>query len=336
MNNENSFRRLIVIGASAGGLEPLKRLVAGLGPELPVAVLVVQHLAPDSPRVLPTILERAGSMPVAMAADGDPIVAGQILLAPPNHHLVVQPDGDQRLAARVTKGPRENRARPSIDVLFRSAAVACDGRTIGVLLSGMLSDGVRGLQTIQRCGGVTVVQEPEEAAYPDMVNNALATIEVDYQLPVDEITGLLNRLAHTPLEQWTEAPDELRQEAAVNLVADSDLAQMKQIGQAITFSCPDCGGRLWQSKATDGTYYMCEVGHGFNAHTLLDSMDKEVERSLWVALRTLEERVRMLQGMAADAKARGLERAAADFRDRAAETEHDAQNIRRFLLGSAR
>jgi two-component system, chemotaxis family, protein-glutamate methylesterase/glutaminase len=331
MNDHDQPHRLIVAGASAGGPTALQTLLSHLQTHFPAAFLVVQHMAPTSQGLLTRLMAAAGPLPARLARDREPLRGGELVLAPPDHHLAVQANGDEAIL-RVTYGPRQNRARPSIDVLFRSAAVAYGARTAGVLLTGMLDDGVDGLRAIQRCGGVTIVQDPAEAEYPDMVQAALATMVVDYVLPLAEIAALLNRLAGEPVAGNGEAPAALRQEVAVHLAADSSLAQMAEIGEGTTFTCPDCGGRLWRKESGEHSHYACEIGHAYSEQSLLEGMDWQVERSLWVALRTLEERVRMLERMADDAVQAGRESSAANWRERADESRRDAENVRRFLL----
>jgi two-component system chemotaxis response regulator CheB len=332
-NPANRPNRIVVVGASAGGPAALKALAAGLEPALPAALLVVQHVAPNSPRVLPEILAGAGPLPAAHAHEGDPLLAGRIAVAPPDHHLMVQALDGQGGLLRVTNGPRQNRVRPSIDVLFRSAAVAYDAQVIGLLLTGTQDDGVDGLRAVQRCGGVTIVQEPAEAEYPEMVEAALAAMHVDYRLPIAGIAGLLNQMAHEPVTANGQAPEALRLEVAVSLGAGSTLDEMRQIGEPTTLTCPDCWGRLWQKGEGEYAHYTCEVGHAFTAKSLLAGMDSQIERSLWVALRTLEERVRMLERMADEA---GRGRVAEAWHARAEETRADAENVRRFLLRGVR
>lgn len=325
---EERLAKIIVIGTSAGGPLALRRLVAGLDEALPVAVLIVQHLAPDSPLLLADALTAAGSLPATYATDGEQLVTGHIYLAPPNHHLLVQEDH-----VRVAAGPRENRARPSIDPLFRSAAVTYGSRTIGVLLTGMLDDGTAGLEAIQRCGGVTIVQEPQDAAYPDMVTNALAVVDVDYRLPLDEIPPLLNRLASEPSREPGSIPEDLRLEVAFSQRAMGGAEMMNHLGQATSFTCPDCGGRLWEMDGGGQLRYRCEVGHAFNGSTLVHGNREAVEEALWVALRSLEERERMLDRLAISEEAQGRHYAAAGYRERAIETKNHRHHLRQFLLG---
>ena len=186
---------IIVIGASSGGVDALSRVIRHLPAELPAAVFVVLHLAADRTSALPAILSRQGRLPVVQAADGEPIVPGRVYVAPPDHHLVVEPG---RIA--LTSGPRENRVRPAIDVLFRSAAAAYPGRTIGVVLTGQLDDGAAGLAAIKASGGITVVQDPAEAQAPSMPRAALDATAVDHIAPVDQIGELLGRLLAASLD----------------------------------------------------------------------------------------------------------------------------------------
>lgn len=187
MPDESDDRRdLVVIGASAGGVETLTRVVAKFPIDLQAAVCIVLHVSPESPSALARILQRAGPLPCRSARDGDPLRLGAILVAPPDHHLVVDAD-----CVRLTVGPRENGHRPSVDVLFRSAAAARDGRVVGVILSGTRDDGAAGLSVIKAKGGATVVQDPEEALYPGMPASAIARVAVDAVVPADQIAGVV-------------------------------------------------------------------------------------------------------------------------------------------------
>lgn len=187
-------RDVIVVGTSAGGVEALRELAAALPPDLPASVLIVLHLSPGGPGLLPAILNRAGPLPAAHATDGEELRRGRIYVAPPDFHMLVA-DGRLRLA----RGPRENLHRPAIDALFRSAAAAWGPRVIGVVLTGALDDGTAGLGAIKRTGGVAVVQDPEEAAYPSMPRSALRNVRVDHCVPLAEIPPLLDQLSREPL-----------------------------------------------------------------------------------------------------------------------------------------
>lgn len=327
MNSVPQENRLIVIGASAGGPQALRILLSHLNSTLPAAVLVVQHSAPSGPRSLDQLLQGASRLPVAYATDGDVLEEGRVFIAPPDHHLVVY---DEELL--VSYGPRANRARPSIDVLFRSAAVAGTTRTIGVLLSGLLDDGAQGLAAIKRCGGVVVVQDPQDALYPQIIRNAMKAVEPDYCLPLSEIGPLLNDLAGETFPQSAPVPEELIQEVALSISASSNREQRLTMGTPSEFSCPDCGGRLWQTSGGYFKHYMCEVGHAFSQTSLIEAQNLEVERALYVALRTLEERTRMLEGMLAEEQDRGGAGISTSLQDRLLEARESAAIIRRLLL----
>ena len=185
-------RDITVIGASAGGIGALRTLFRALPADYAAAAFVVLHLAPESPSILPDILGRESLLPIAVATPDAPIRPGTVLVAPPDRHLML--DGDT-VRVRLSRGPRENRHRPSIDVLFRSAAAAFAARVTGVVLSGMLDDGAVGLRAIKRRGGAAVVQDPDDAEFPDMPRNALATVAVDHRVPVREMAPMLVALS---------------------------------------------------------------------------------------------------------------------------------------------
>lgn len=180
---------MVVIGASAGGTQALGELVSQLPADFAAAIFVVSHIPSYSPSALPVILARSGNLPATFGVEGDPILPGQIYVAPPDHHMMVELD-----KIRVVRGPKENRFRPSIDPLFRSAAYAFGPRVIGVILTGMLDDGTAGLWLIKDRGGIAIVQEPEEALCPSMPRCALSQVRVDYRLPLSEIAETLVRL----------------------------------------------------------------------------------------------------------------------------------------------
>ncbi len=186
-------RTIVVVGASAGGVEALGRLCAGLPADFPAAICVVQHLSPDAHSMLDKLLGRAGQLPVSVPQDGEPVLPGHVYVAPPDWHMLLRPG---RLLLR--RGPHENRSRPSIDVLFRSAAVAYGPAVIGVVLTGLLDDGTEGLIAIKQAGGLSVVQDPAEAAWPSMPLQALERNGVDHVATLDAMPALLTRLLSEP------------------------------------------------------------------------------------------------------------------------------------------
>jgi two-component system chemotaxis response regulator CheB len=288
-------RDIIVIGASMGGIEALTDLVEQLPAELPAALFVVQHTSSHhSPYFfLPEILERSGPLTVKRAEEADPIQHGTIYVAPPNYHLLVKQD-----YIRLVYGPPENRVRPAIDPLFRSAAVAYGARVIGVVLTGYQDDGTAGLLAIKRCGGIAIVQDPADAAYPDMPKNALAHVEVDYKLPLAEMGTVLAFLVREEAPESPLPPEDLVFEVKLAERLGSHVETEYQLGNPVPLSCPECGGPLWKMAYTSQDRYRCHMGHGFTAQSLLAGQSEAVEKALWVALRTMEERVNILMQLA--------------------------------------
>jgi|SRR5882724_1676203 len=185
---------IIVVGASAGGVEALMKLVHGLSRNLAASVFIVLHLPAQGSSVLPSILKHAGILNAQHPIDQQKIEMGNIYVAPPDHHLLIE----QGLI-RVVRGPKENRHRPAIDALFRSAAIAYGAQVVGVVLTGALDDGTAGLLAIKQRNGIAIVQDPNDAIYPDMPRSALKHVAVDYCVPIAEIGPLLVRLVNEPI-----------------------------------------------------------------------------------------------------------------------------------------
>ncbi|HZR99825.1 MAG TPA: chemotaxis protein CheB [Chloroflexota bacterium] len=322
---------LVVVGASAGGVEALAELVRGLSRNLPAAVCVVLHLPADSTSLLPQILSRAGALPAIHARDGELLRHGHVFVAPPDSHLVVEP-GRLRLLA----GPRENGHRPSIDVLFRTAAQAYGPRVVGVILSGTLDDGTAGLLAIKRRGGLAVVQQPADARYPGMPQSALEHVVVDEVLPVRDIPAALSRLAREPAPGEAAAPSAALQEEI--RAAEVDLERLNRDaypGAPSVYTCPECSGSLWELRDGELLRYRCRVGHAFTAESLLASQAGSVEAALWAALRALEEKASLASRMAEQATARGYQLTAVRFAEQEADARQRAAVIRRALLVDA-
>lgn len=291
-------RDVIVVGASAGGVEALAELASGLPADLPAAVFVVLHLPADARSFLPDILSRAGPLPAVPARDGAPIRPEQIYVVPPNRHLELV-DSQMRL----TLGPRINGVRPSIDVLFRSAARTFGDRAVGVILSGTHNDGSLGVDAIRLRGGVVVVQDPEEARFSGMPRSALARVEADYVLPVAEISGLLARLAGaepvTPLVGGGMSSVDLDVPGGLPIEAATPAFAQKSYGAASGLTCPDCHGSVWEVIDEGSTRIECRVGHAFSIDAFLDGQAVALEDALWGAINSLEERASTLQRFAA-------------------------------------
>jgi len=301
--------RLIVIGASAGGLQPLRTVIEALPAQLAATVLVVVHVSATGTSVLPHILSRAGTLRVETAQDGLALRPGQLTVAPPDRHLVVE-DGHVRLL----RGARENGHRPAIDPLFRSAAEGYGAACCGVLLSGARDDGTAGLAEVKRHGGVALVQEPQEAQYGDMPANAIAGAAVDAVLPAAAIGPALVRLvagSGTMLERSSGR-------------RASDAAD----GVVLTITCPECGGVMTERNRGGALQFACHVGHLYSPRSMLSAHAEDVERAMWTAARTLQDRATLLRRMAERARSTGNERTARQFEVSALEAVDQAATIR--------
>ena len=325
---------VVVVGTSLGGLDALAALVGGLPADLPAAVFVVQHTAAASPGLLSEILDTRGPLPARLALDGEPVVPGRITVAPPDRHLLVTPG-----AVRLSDGVRENRARPAVDPLFRSAAVAYRSRVVGVVLTGALDDGAAGLVAVARCGGLAVVQDPADAVYSDMPRHALAAVPDARRAPAAELGPLIGQLVREPAPPPPPVPghlaaeDRLTRRGLAPLPHDDmdEMDTLDGLGDRVPLSCPDCGGALWHLHDPEPPRYRCHVGHAYTARSLVAGQAQATEQALVVALRTLEERARMLRRMADDDRQRGRGGLGGDYRDRADEVEAHADHLRRVL-----
>ncbi|KAA5541323.1 chemotaxis protein CheB [Roseiconus nitratireducens] len=322
---------VIVMGASSGGIQAIRQVLSGLPNRLNAAVFVVQHLSPDSINLLPDILNRQCPVTVRAAEDGMSIQNGQIHLAPPDRHLLI--DADQM---HLSRGPRENRVRPAIDPLFRSAALSHGRRVIGVILSGSLDDGSSGLLSIKKAGGRTIVQDPETAITPDMPSNALRYQTPDHCVPADEIGPLLGRLLNDSQDSGNASGltprmrSELRKETAVLMRQSGDIKTAEHLGELVAASCPECGGPLWE-MTDDVPRFRCHTGHAYTAQHLVAGLEEAEEQSLWVALRVMEERLRLLKRLAENDAERGFTRAAELASEKAAESEQHVNRLRKML-----
>jgi two-component system, chemotaxis family, protein-glutamate methylesterase/glutaminase len=321
---EPARRDIVVIGTSAGGIDAIRMLLAGLPADLPAAVFVVVHIDAKSPGLLPRIFGRAGRLPVEHARDGAPVRPGRVYVAPPDRHVLLEADG-----MRVVRGPTENRHRPAIDPLFRSAAWAFGPRVIGVVLTGLLDDGAAGLWAVKTCGGLAVVQDPADAAFPDMPRNALAHVRADRTLPLAAIAPALVELTATPASAAPAAVPERVEIETRFAKADAAMPEMDALGQPSTFACPACHGALWELQEGTLRRYRCHTGHAFGPESLAAALDDETERALTESLRALHEQGRLLRRLAErypntpELAERNLERA----RD----VDRSAETIRRLL-----
>jgi two-component system, chemotaxis family, protein-glutamate methylesterase/glutaminase len=298
-------RDIIVIGASAGGVETLQRLICQLPGDLPAAVFVVMHLSARSRSLLPEILSRAGVLPVGHPDNGMPIENGRIYVAPPDHHLVVERDH-----IHLGVGPKEQHQRPCINVSLRSAALAYGDRVAGVILTGTLDDGTAGLWEVKRRGGVAVVQTPEEALFPSMPLSALREIEVDYTVGIADMAPLLTRLAAGETRPRRNGPEPTHMDPKI-----TDL------------TCPDCRGTIWELPLGNGTEFRCRVGHTYSAKSMLAEHYATQEKALYAAVVALEEGASLTSRLADAARPEVGDQLRSEARDR----ETEAEALRKLL-----
>jgi two-component system chemotaxis response regulator CheB len=310
-------RNIIVIGTSSGGLEALDALIGQLPTNLPASIFIVQHMAPENTGVaLLHRLSRHRAFGCNLAKNGESFKPGQIYIAPPDNHLLVKKNN-----VLVTKGARENRSRPGIDPLFRSAAVTHTSRVIGVVLTGMLDDGTAGLIAIKKCGGITVVQDPKDAAYPGMPQSALNNLKVDYCVPISEMGRLLETLTRERPGKSRPVPKDVRSEAEIAERVLSDVAKVNILGKQVPYNCPNCGGVLWEMDSPHVSRYRCHTGHSFTLPALLESQAEKIEETLWISLRMFEERKNLLNSTQSTSAV-----------ERAKETQIHIERIRAILL----
>lgn len=326
---------VVVMGASAGGVAALTGILAGLPGDFPAPILIVMHVG-DHPSVLPTLLARSCALPVRHAGDGEPLGPGVVLVAPPGRHLLVERDGDA-LRAVLTSGPRENHARPAIDPLFRSAAVACAGAAAGVILTGYLDDGVAGLAAIKACGGTAIVQDPAGATAPDMPRHAIEQVAVDRCLPLADIAGaLLEWAAGLPgreADGGAEVPEWLRVENRFASGA-GEMKQLRRIATPSPYSCPECGGSLFSLNNAQSCRFRCHTGHSYTLLTLLRQQEAAVEAALSTALRAVQEKESLAEQLAAEFAARSLV-PEPGYASLAQQARAEAEALRALLAGGA-
>ncbi|HKP61952.1 MAG TPA: chemotaxis protein CheB [Polyangiales bacterium] len=326
-----SRRTIVVVGASAGGVEALISLARALPGDVHAAFLAVLHVPPHGNSGLARLLDRAGPLPAALAEEGERIVAGRWYVARPDHHLLIAREGTVHLG----RGPTENGHRPAIDALFRSAAHAFGSSVIGVVLSGSLDDGTAGLLTIKLVGGLAMAQDPEEAVYPSMPQSAIVNVAVDHVGTVVELAATIVRLVKESAAPPKPIMDAVRQNAgnetriAEDGVAAIDEEQRRGVPSA--FACPDCNGVLWEVREGELVRFRCRVGHAYLPQALSVAQSDRLEESLWIALRTLKESNALSQRLAVRATERGMSHVAAAYEVRALEAEQRAAVIEDVL-----
>jgi two-component system chemotaxis response regulator CheB len=324
-----SQRDVVVIGASAGGLQALSTIVQALPAGLRASVLVVMHSSGNGQGVLPQILERISSLPAAFAADGETLAPARIYVAPPDFQLIVEAH-----SLLLVHGPRENGFRPAIDPLFRTAAREHGRRVIGVILSGALSDGTYGLNVIKQYGGIAIVQDPADAIIPSMPQSAIRYVDVDHVVPASDIGPLIERLTREPVtgKRNTDMPRAPQPEPQ-HVSEETEVRDMSQLfGPPSALTCPDCGGALWEVQEGRVVRYQCHVGHQYAPENLEAGQRDTIDNALWSALRVLEEHVELKTRMSNRAAEGGLMIVAKGFAEGARDARRQAQRIRSVLF----
>ena len=319
-------KHLVVIGASAGGIEALRDLVGGLPADFRAAIAVVLHTSPQSPGILHEILSRSGPLPALDPHDGERLKAGHIYVAPPDFHLVIEPG-----RVRVTKGPRENRFRPAIDPLFRSAAQVFGPATIGVVLTGNLDDGTAGLWTIKQLGGSTIVQDPEDAMFPSMPRRALEAVAADYVVPLPDIAALLVRLTTGEPAPIRAVPEHVDIEVKIASEEDPVSAGVHRLGNPSPLACPECHGVLLEVKEANLVRFRCHTGHAYSPESLLAEINESIEVNLWNAIRAMQEGTLLMRTMAEHAQVVHPAADPAPLGERAGELDRQVEVLRRMV-----
>jgi two-component system chemotaxis response regulator CheB len=319
-------RDIIVLGASAGGVQALRHVVADLPPDLPAAVFVVQHLAPFGTSAMPAILSRSGKLVARHPRDEETIEQGRIYVAPPDHHLLIEHD-----IVRLSRAPTENGHRPAVDVLFRSAAACYGSRVVAVVLTGNLDDGTAGLAAVKKRGGTALVQDPEEADYPGMPSSAIENVKVDHVLNLDAIGPMLDRLCREIADPPLDPSDDCEGAPEMKEKLDHG-ADRETPARPSEFTCPDCGGSLWESHEHEVVHFRCRTGHAYAPESLLAKQAEGLEGSLWAAVRALEENAALARRMERWMSKRNSPAGRARYAKRADEAERHAEVLRKILV----
>ncbi len=329
-----NYRNIVVIGASAGGLEAILDIVKVLPQDFRAAVFIVQHIPAYAKSSLDTIIQGYTKLRVRKAVDGEPIQGGTIYVVREDRHLMVEPD-----RVVVSKGPRENRFRPAVDTLFRSAAHAYRERVVGIVLSGALNDGTSGMWTINRFGGTAIVQDPKEAMFPDMPNGVMQYTEVEHVLPAGKIGQLLATLCQeeiVPSRRGAGVTDEKLLEIEIEIAKGKNGLNMGILehGDQSPLACPECHGALTQFEEGRLVRFRCHTGHAHTAESLLASVRDNVEKSMWEVMRGMEESRILLDRMAEQMQAVGNHEDARRYRERGKDIQEQAVLIQQAIVQS--
>ena len=318
---------IVVIGTSSGGIRALEELAMQLTPEMDAAFFIVLHLSRKGVGdLLFHRLQSYTTLPCKVAEDNEPINKGTIYLAPPDYHMLI---GEGQII--IGKGAPENRWRPSINNLFRSAAAMYNSRVIGMILTGMLDDGTAGMSTIKRSGGTTVVQDPQEADHPDMPLSVLGEVEVDFTQSLSKMGELLTYLIAREAPPEVKVPEDILIETRIDRRVSTRIDDVANF-EKIDINCPDCGGGLWVTQKEHPAHYRCHVGHSYTDRELLIRVSEVMENTFWTSLRMMEERRSLLLKLHQKDKDRGYQSTAQLHLERAQDMEVHIQNLKQILF----
>ena len=316
-------RDVLAIGTSAGGFEALRFLAGEFSRDFPASVVVVIHLSSQFRSALDAILTQAGPLPASFAVDGEKLERSHIYIAPAERHLIVESEH-----LRLGSGPRENNARPALDPLFRSAALCCGTRTVGAVLTGTLGDGAAGLSALKQSGGITVVQDPSDAAFAEMPTTALIRSQPDHVVSLAGMPALFEKLARQPAGQAVPVASNLEYEVNIASGGRGSMSEMDRIGRRSVLACPDCHGVMWEIHEGELVRYRCHVGHAYSAEIMSLALDENLKQAFGSALRALDERVALARKLEVQASTSGRTRIAESWAAKALEFESEAKVIR--------
>ena len=323
----DSPKFIVVIGTSAGGIRALKELVMQLTPDMDAAFFVVLHLSRKGiGDILFQRLQQYAQLKCKVAENEEPIEKGVIYLAPPDNHLLL---ANGRVI--VGKGAPENRWRPSINNLFRTAAGTYSSRVIGIILTGLLDDGTAGMAAIKRSGGITIVQDPNEADHPDMPLSVLENVDVDYTESLTRMGILLSEIIKNTAPKEVKVPEDIILETQIDQRVSTRIDNIAHL-EKISINCPDCGGGLYVTQAERPTHYRCFVGHSYTDRELLIRVSEVMENTFWTSLRMMEERRTLLLKLAKKDRERGYESSAIRHQEQSEEMDIHIENLKRILF----